>query len=85
MTKQLPPIAQGWQFILDRAPTEEDRERAESWRTLFYAGAHWVWDVFTSLDDEDDLLEFCEAIETELAAHREEMKQRHMAMKGHLQ
>lgn len=69
-----PPISRGWQLILDQAPSEEEREKAEAWRGVFYAGALWIWDVCSSLD-QAEMREFIEVIEVEIAEYRAEMRQ----------
>jgi len=39
------PIERGWNLILENAPNQEERDKAESYRTIFYGGASWLWEL----------------------------------------
>ena len=83
MTRKLPPIAQGWEKILARAPSDEQRKHAdEQWRILFYAGADWLWNVYCRLDGKAELEEFVDALEDELRDHHKKAMQQFSKLKG---
>jgi len=70
---KIEPIAQGWNAVIDNAPTAKERAQAAEgpMQMLFFGGAIWIWELYCSLDDDRDTIEaFTTAIETEIAAFR---------------
>ena len=59
------PIERGWQIILDQAPNRAERERAtQNYRTIFYGGASWLWEIVKDkIDDKHLRLQITEDFE----------------------
>jgi hypothetical protein len=49
------PIERGWNLVLENAPNQEERDKAKAYRTIFYGGASWLWEIVKDEID-DDLL-----------------------------
>lgn len=65
------PIEQGWQAVLKEAPNQEERDKAESFRAIFYGGASWLWIMVKDHFDDDVLAAL---IEEDLARWRKETR-----------
>ena len=72
MTTKSGPITEAWNWILDHAPSEQERIFVDGgYRALFFGGAIALWDAYCKIDDPIELQEFIEALEADFKQHHE--------------
>jgi hypothetical protein len=50
------PIEFGWKIVLKNAPNRAERRKAdESFKTIFYGGASWMWQMVKDKINDDFL------------------------------